>query len=517
MVETTENQPFTNENPAAAPISEDEIKRAVVPFLRNFYKNRYAISYGTVSADFDVEDAAGHHVDSRLTFNKEDGSPFSCAVEATAADNLSEIKYELNGPYFGWAVGASACFTLGVFYLFMWRLRPVWVYELGLLGNLGMVLLMGAMLATAYFYGLRNREKFRYIYAVEQFKTFQADEKWCAVASAAFPEPDDKWLAELRKQLVFNGNGLLLVSDTGEVRPLVTPSRLGAFGEKHRTFDYFLDSDFIWRGYQMTRSRPARWFGSFLGKGWRMSKASRLTDPTHRFMRSYFHQKLLAAAGLCIVGIVVWKTRDYRAVDFVDEKQHRAAMLKAADLPEDESYMPGDKIYFKKRPPEYLPADAPAPEPDLSGEPDLSRPDSEAVFFEKLAGRKPAVVAKRPFEQGPLGKTPTAPKPSAAPKPASDGCETWSNKKGWVVQDNYFGTLDFARERRAELLKNGFEASLARRNCLFENQSGGWVTLLGGVFSNENSARSAAASFQKRLARLRLERGPVIVKKLIGR
>ena len=511
MAETQENGPNLSEQPVASAISEDAIKRAVVPFLRNFYKNRYAISYGTERADFDLVDAAGHQVDSRIIFNKEDGAPFTCAVEATSADKLDEVRFSLNLPYFIWACFASTSFTMGILYLFLWRFRGEWVYKLGWQGNLGLVLVLAGVLYTVYYFLNKRREKFRYIYAVEQFKSYQADEKWVALAENAFPEPDNIYLAELRKQLIFNGYGLVLVSDEGMVKPLITPSRLGAFGEKRKAFEYFLDSDFIWKGYQLTQSKPAQMLGTLTKKGWKLTRADRLTDPTQRYMRSFFHQKLLTGIGICIVGLVVWRTRSYRAVDFMDEKD-RAALLKTESTYEGESYLPGDHIYFEKKPPNYLP-DAPAPEPDLSGEPNLEKPESDADFFEKLSGRPTAaqvpVAVKSPILRE------NAPKRQVISPKTIAGCEKWSGKKGWVVQDNFFGDLDFAKERLAILTKNGFQGELVKRQCLYENQSGGWVILLNGVFSGEKTARSTAADLQKKLAKLKLDRKPVLVKKLM--
>lgn len=514
MAELPENAPILPENLPAAPITEDAIKRVVVPFLRQFYKNRYAISYGTERTEFDLENAAGHRVDSRLTFNKEDGSPFSCAVEATSMDKLDEVKFSLNTPYFVWACVASASFSLGILYLILWRFRGPWVYGLGWQGNLGLSLVLGGILYMVYYFLQKNRGKFRYIYAVEQFKSYQADEKWVALAETAFPETDNIYLAELRKQLIFNGYGLLLVSDDGFVRPLITPSRLGSFGENRKTFEYFLDSDFIWKGYQLTQSAPAKMLGSLGKKGWQLTRADRLTgrvaDPTRRYMKSYFHQKLLTGIGVCIVGLVIWKTRDYRTVDYLGEKD-RAAMLKTEVPYEGESYLPGDHIYLEKRAPAYLP-DAPAPEPDLSGEPSLAPPESDLDFFEKLAGKTAQQAENRPVSYHIQQK-----KAEPVRKALPENCEKWASKNGWVVQDNYFSDLDFAKERVAVLTKNGFACELVRRQCLYENQSGGWVVLLNGVFSAENSARSTAAVLQKKLVKLKLDRQPVLVKKLISR
>ena len=87
------------------PISEDAIKRAVVPFLKNFYKYRYAVAYGTEKAEFDLQDESGHVVDGRLTFRKESGEPFVCAYEATSIETLDEVRFSLNRPYFLWDCG----------------------------------------------------------------------------------------------------------------------------------------------------------------------------------------------------------------------------------------------------------------------------------------------------------------------------------------------------------------------------------------------------------------------------
>ena len=51
--------------------------------------------------------------------------------------------------------------------------------------------------------------RYRYIYAVEQFKKYHADEQWVAIGEDVFENPNDKYLKELKKQCVYNGFGLI--------------------------------------------------------------------------------------------------------------------------------------------------------------------------------------------------------------------------------------------------------------------------------------------------------------------
>lgn len=498
-------------------ITEDEIKRAVVPFFRHFYRYRYAIQFGSDHADFDQTSAGGHVVDGRLQFMKDDGSPFVCTWEATSVDKLEEVKFTRNWPLFLWECAAWSSVSVACLYVILWQFRFYFIRNLEWQGNIGLLLGFGLVAFSTFFFIWKNAAKFRWIYAIEQFKSYHADEQWVALAADAFPETNDLNLAELRRQLIFNGFGLVLVSDSGAVQPIITPSRLGKFGSTRKSFEFFTNTQFAQKASRYAEKKPIKksfkalsWLGK---KGWQLSQAEKLADPMSRFARSYFNQKALFGLGLLISGAVFWQVKDWHSIDYVDETRWKAGLLKKEIPYEDEGFLPGEDVVYKKKPEAWLDDSLPT-EPDLSASPRNWPTDGEADFSIENSGEKNVLVISS-GEEKPARKTakPAANSTAKPAKPTVDICQKWAKTTGWLIQDNSFSDHDFAKNRLAILQKNGFSSHLVSRKCLFGNRETGWVILLGGVFSEEKSARSAAVSFEKKEARLGLKIQGLLVRR----
>jgi hypothetical protein len=118
-MQTVDNQSINTEQP----LSEDAIKKAFVPFLRNFYKDRYAIQFGSLNTSFDNVSESGIIADGKLTFlkpNETDVSKsetFTCTYEATSAEKIGEVKFGLNQSYFLWDCVAFTALLVTVLYV----------------------------------------------------------------------------------------------------------------------------------------------------------------------------------------------------------------------------------------------------------------------------------------------------------------------------------------------------------------------------------------------------------------
>ncbi len=91
-----------------------------------------------------------------------------------------------------------------------------------------------AAAAVLYYALFHSLARYRYIYAIEQFKQFHADEQWVAFAVNTFSGTDlDRretrrgrhYLRELKKQCIRYGIGLLEVEDRQTARIIYSPSR----------------------------------------------------------------------------------------------------------------------------------------------------------------------------------------------------------------------------------------------------------------------------------------------------
>jgi hypothetical protein len=99
-------------------LSENEIKTAFLPFLREFYRYRYEYQASTEQVSLDNITNEGYVADGMLRFTKPDGAPFLCTYEATSSDKSQEVKYSLNHNYF-----------LRCYYLLFFIHNGYWIYQ----------------------------------------------------------------------------------------------------------------------------------------------------------------------------------------------------------------------------------------------------------------------------------------------------------------------------------------------------------------------------------------------------
>lgn len=228
-------------------LTEDEVKHRFVPFLKDFYKNRYQSEPGTIMVEMDNVSTQGWVADGKLTFRKPDGSPFVCTYEATSFTKSEEVKYKLNTSYFHWDCVAFAAVCAAALFFIFYRTRQPWLIELKGAGNLGFVLGIFIIAFFGWYFSMRNWRKYRYIFAIQQFRQYFADEQWVALAEDVFPAPNDPYYQELRNQCVYNGVGLAIVPLEGNVRKVNDPSRLGIYGRDKKMADWLTRADWYKR------------------------------------------------------------------------------------------------------------------------------------------------------------------------------------------------------------------------------------------------------------------------------
>ena len=217
------------------PYTEQQIRGLAINFLRFHYKlrPRYLGAAGTRIVD-KPHYYQGVLIDARLAYQRPDRSYFTATVEATSVDRQDEILYQTNY----WRITIHA--LVGSFILSAaasWAGPQVQGTNLFRLfgtpnaylviasGWVAIFLLVGAV--------LRRLKRYRYIYAVDQFKHFYADAQWMAYDVAIFAA--DTWRTqrqyrELERQCVKYGFGLLAVEEDKVVRNVMSPSQVDQFG-----------------------------------------------------------------------------------------------------------------------------------------------------------------------------------------------------------------------------------------------------------------------------------------------
>lgn len=533
--------------PPRVALSEDEIKRAFLPFLKQFYKYRYEFRPETLTSELDNVSTEGWVADGLLRFQKDDGAIFTCTYEATSLDKAEEVKFSQNQPYFLWDCAAFGAFATAVLYGILYFSRFKWLVNLQWNGNAGMLLGLFAIGFFCWYFLMRRWKKYRYIYAIAQFKRYFADEQWVALGADVFPAPTDPYLTELKDQCIYNGFGLALVAADGSVRPLVTPSRLGIFGKDRKMTHWVTRTAFyqamsknigtlaanrpkapdalrvlrnqLWRPVERLVVEPVR---KSIGR-----PAGQTASAFNRFMDAHTVQKWMFSLAVFATALLL-----YRVLTFREESRFgKIDDYKSRELtgnPEDQAYS-------------LDPRDAPVPyvSIDRSGIP-KQYPDPPGTY--PARDEKPPASATRSRAKAPVeeevstidlssddeGDTPTLTisneepeeeKPAAAPKPrpaqpapaAPDPCARL--RQGWFVQDNVFSSRSFADQRIAALKKAGISSAVAPRSCVEKGQSG-WLVWLGAPQSKETVARQKAADYEKTLQKAGLLRGPLLVRKL---
>jgi len=516
------SQSFT---PNSYSLTEDEVKRRFMPFLRDFYKNRYEPVANSVASELDNVSKEGWVADGKISFRKSDGAPFVCTFEATSRDKVQEVKYQLNYHYFLWDCAAFSTVCAAFAYVFFFETDLVWLVELKAIGNIGLLFGTAIIGFFSWYFSMQGWRKYRYIFAIQQFKQYFADEQWVAIAEDVFPAPNDPYLLELRNQCVYHGIGLAIVPHEGLVRKVIDPSRLGIFGKDRKMTQWVTRAEwyqaFTQNVSSMATKRPQvpneltvlwnRIYRSFhylvvdpFKKNiWSfISKPFGQTSSAYtRFMGSQGVQKWVGFLMLVVIAPLF-----YRVLTFTDAK---VVDLKELDLrpngvnPEDQA---GYLVEGEFIPSDGEPTGVPKQFP-VSRDKKFENEDNTIQLSEDDESEARAIPPKKTSKPKP------APKPSKPIAKASDPCTILKTKSGWFLQDNSFPDKEQALNRAQELRKRGITCQWAAQNCIAEGRTG-WLVWLGDLYPTQAAANTASMNYSKAFKRYGLKNGKFLVRKL---
>ncbi len=216
------------------PYTEQQIRGLAINFLRFHYKLRPRYLGGGTRVVDKPHYYQGVLIDARLAYQQPDRTFFTATIEATSIDRSEEILYRVNY----WRITVHALvWSLVLFAAFAWAGPLVWgtnlwklygsprVYLVLVSTFLALVTALGALLSRA--------RRYRYIYAVDQFKHFYADAQWVAYDVAIFANGGWRMrrrYRELARQCVKYGFGMLAVDADQVVRNVISPSQVDQFG-----------------------------------------------------------------------------------------------------------------------------------------------------------------------------------------------------------------------------------------------------------------------------------------------
>lgn len=530
-------------------LSEQDVKQRFVPFLKDFYRNRYEPLPNSMEVSFNNVTAEGLVADGVLRFKHPNGASFVCTYEASSREKVDEVKFTLNIHYFLWDCAAFGAVTMAVAYLVAYASNPTWLVLLGWTGNFGMLLGIGMIGFLSWYFTMNKWRKYRYIYALEQFKQYQADEQWVALAADVFPAPTDPYLLELKSQCVYNGFGLGIVPEEGPVRVICAPTRLGAYAQERKMVEWITDQEWFQRASQNIATvrnmqppgqltalfqqllRPVNYLvldplRKYVWKG--MSKPLGHTATAYnRFMGAHLIQKWIFFVALALVVPFLYQTMQRRNSSIADmdlERIHEGQ--NPEDYPNDLYLSGATPIPFKESSgvPKQYPTKrtqqetAPAPRRTNTASGIEDDEVGSTVQTINLSGDEPPKVAKAVPKTQP--KTATPPKNTAtpkAPKPqmsstGQDACSLIKGRKGWIVQDNVFSKKTNAENRAKTLLELQLTATILPRTCVDPKQKG-YILWVGPIYASEAAAKKGAANATKVLKKGEVA-GQLTVKKL---
>lgn len=313
------------------PLSEDEIKHITLSCLKSYYK--YFPRKGNTEAKLNQRAEGDIIADGYLSFIQEDDSVFTATFEATSLNKRKEVLFRVQRELLIWDSLTVACF-IGML-LMIWEhlfVNNYWIPHYGwytsILVIILLILFMGGVIALL----LRKRRRYRYIYAIEQFKRYFANDQWVAISERIFPDRSDKYYEELRQQCVYNGFGLILINYKGEAFVKVAPSRTDTFKDSRKMLQFFSTEELTKRVNLRIEQRKA--WQKYLP----MPKSLTIFDPERlklsRFKRFYGNQIFISIVSLVLLFSVLFREYEKeKAIEFVDPQAYRDEMANLSLYP----------------------------------------------------------------------------------------------------------------------------------------------------------------------------------------
>lgn len=422
------------------PVSEATIKRAMLAFMKSYYKFRPRT--GETIVNTDRMHPTGIIVDGYLEFPKEDGAPFVATFEATSAATAKEVKYTIQTQQLTWdAIAAGSILTVVVMAI-LWRANIITVFQTGWTGSIIVLVALFATLSALCYYIAHPFIRYRYIPAVEQFKQYHADEQWIALSNDVFPNNEDPEFFELRNQCVHFGFGLTSVNSDEHVNLLITPAREELFTHHRRSLNF--------------TDNPAM-----------VGLKNSIPINLDRFRRSYMTQVIICSISVLAVSGLFFKQWSQSSIQYVGSESKRFQDLesKLGDYqPEsNEKYInPKDVVPIKTSGRDYVP---------------VSNDKSEVGLY-----------VYSPSE-GYL---------------TYDCARAGVRGRKYVVQDQICETFDEARNRIVKLKAFGLIANCISLKCTENATSKGYCVYYELIYNDQNSANKKAISIKQSLQSLNL-------------
>lgn len=305
-------------------LTEDRIKLAGLRFLKSHYRQRERSGSGKSNARYDVTTEGGIIVDVHLAFLSPEGTPFQAAMEATSALTKEEVTYRLQRTLLFWDSFTTATIISGMVFSYSYAFDQFTINQIGLFPSVILMLLLILVIGGIYALIVKGRNRYQYIYAIEQFKKYHVDEQWIAIGEDVFENREDYIYLELVEQCVVNGFGLIEINFDEEANLLIAPSRNEIFGKERSALAFGRRDSAQKRGRIVRASRM-----------WNEKVANKVRIPgaeqLKRFQTGYLRQILLSGLGLFLIGAIFNIEMQQSEIVYMDEKDYEKSMYRFSE------------------------------------------------------------------------------------------------------------------------------------------------------------------------------------------
>lgn len=419
-------------------------------------------------------------MDAFFKIAQEDGNNFIATLEATSYDSRDEVQFKLQNQLLFWDGFAFSMFATSGLFLLTLVLKLYLIKTLGTAIVIGLLVVCFVILFILFRIFLSGLRRYRYIYAIEQFKRYFANEQWIALGKDVFPNHDNKYFKELKKQCIYNGIGLLMIDENQKPTVFMTPSRDDLFDNKRKTVQFMSLSDFT---ANITKGKYISWLGNIKVNLSSFMPKRRNAD-LFRYRKSYWTQIGFSLLNLLAICGVFYKQSLEKPIEYVDEKAYQIEHRPSSGQTE-------------KEPLGYL-VDSQFVVPFLNKVPPYTDLEKDTIDFLEIAVKQKSSVTKRKNKNNnnpeiliSVGKN---------EEWLEYDCErfyTFTATK-YFVEESRHSSLEMAAQRMEDLERLGYEVSSIWMGCFFENQTY-YAVFLGPLLSSRNDAERELRYYNRQM------------------
>lgn len=457
-------------------LSENTIKQVALGFLKSFYRLRPRADRAPTLTGTDMRGKGGIIADGFLSFVQPDNTAFTATLEATSWNTRQEVRYRPRLTHILWdSIALSLLITatlLAFLHIFKVYLMVIYGFTPFMLGLAAFLMVTVILLR----YTLFPLPRYRTIFAIEQFKQYQADDQWVAIGYDVFSPQESKYRRELIRQCTKFGFGLIEIDEQRRPQLVLAPSRAENFVPK-QSFTNLIPmgawGDRLGAATKGPIQRIRDWFNQRM-----------MPYQAHYFRwfpRTYYHQWILII--LSLIALFFFLRQEYQRLPIVyaNPQVYQNQLSKKAENSRPES--------------EYFIVDAPEPGFFDSTFSPFVVPTNEEQFQN--------IIQNTPIRDADSIYLPPLRIISAQPGLEAAlyySCDRFSlqARPYFVVFDTLVQDLAEARYQLAELNDRGLSGTAVWRSCL-DTVGNGFYIFVDDIFQDSLNAVEVRDSLQQQL------------------